>query len=85
MDGSQALYDGETGRNAYARGMEHQDNLRNESKNDSLWKHCNLVHGGEKQKIIMEVVGCFKCCLKQQVNEAVRIASSKAKCTLYPY
>ena len=79
LDGSQALYDGETGRNAYARGMEHQDGLKNENENNPLWKHCTLVHGGAKQDFSMEVVGCFKSCLERQVNEAVRITSSKAK------
>ena len=48
LAGREALYDGETGRNAYARGLEHQDGLRNECEKNALWKHCTLVHGGDK-------------------------------------
>ena len=72
------MYDGETGSNAYDRGNQHQDGLRNESEENPLWKHCQLIHDGEKQSFKMEVVGCFKSCLERQVNEAVRIASSEA-------
>ena len=78
LAGCTALYDGETGSNAYDRGNQHQDGLRNESEENPLWKHCQLIHDGEKQSFKMEVVGCFKSCLERQVNEAVRIASSEA-------
>ena len=36
LAGSKALYYGETGRNSNASGLEHQDGLRNESKNNPL-------------------------------------------------
>ena len=65
LAGSEALYDGETGRNSYTRGLEHQDGLRNMSENNPLWKHCTLVHGGAKQDFSMEVMGCFKSCLEE--------------------
>ena len=45
---------------------------------EALWKHCQLIHGGEKQTFSMAVVGSFKSCLERQINEAVRITSSKA-------
>ena len=44
-----ALYDGETGRNACTRGLEHQWDLRDEKEDSPLSKHCQLIHGGEKQ------------------------------------
>ena len=71
-------YEGETGCNCYSRGLEHQDGLRNEQEDNPLWKHCTLVHGGEKVDFTMTALGSFRSCLKRQVNESVRISSSQA-------
>ena len=71
-------YEGETGCNCYSRGLEHQDGLRNEQENNPLWKHCTLVHGGEKVDFTMTALRSFRSCLKRQVNESVRISSSQA-------
>ena len=73
-----AKYEGESGRNAYSRGLEHQRDLRLEVEESPLWKHCQLEHGGEKQQFYMEALRAFESCLQRQVNEAVRISSSKA-------
>ena len=70
-------YEGETGRNAYSRGLEHQEDLRNEKEDSPLWKHCVLEHNGEKQSFVMKTLKSFKSCLQRQVNEAVRISASK--------
>ena len=77
-----AEYEGESGRNGYSRGLEHAADLRNESDKSPLWKHCQLLHGGEKQKFLMVVLSSFRSCLERQVNEAVRITSSKAEVIL---
>ena len=61
-----------------SRGLEHQDSLRNEREDSPLWKHCQLVHNGEKQTFSMSVVGSFQSCLERQINEAVRISSNTA-------
>ena len=71
-------YEGETGCNCYSRGLEHQDGLRNEQEDNPLWKHCTLVHGGDKVDFTMTALGSFRSCLKRQVNESVRISSSQA-------
>ena len=39
-----AVYIGETGRNAYTRGVEHDNDLRNKSKNSVLWRHTSQEH-----------------------------------------
>ena len=77
-----AEYEGESGRNAFARGLEHQADLRNESEKSALWKHCQLQHAGEKQSFMMMVFRGFNSCLERQTNEAVRITSSKAEVIL---
>ena len=72
-----AVYEGESGRNAYSRGLEHQNDLRLEVEDSPLWKHCQLEHLGVKQTFYMEALRGFSSCLQRQVNEAVRITSSK--------
>ena len=76
--GKSAEYEGESARNGFSRGLEHQDSLRNEREDSPLWKHCQLVHNGEKQTFSMSVVGSFQSCLERQINEAVRISSNTA-------
>ena len=41
-------------------------------------RHSGSTGNGEKQIYSMEVVGSFHMCLERQINEAVRITSSKA-------
>ena len=74
-----AVYEGETGRNAYSRGMEHMDGLIRRDTENPLWKHCNLVHYGTVQNFSMEVTNNFQTCLGRQINEAVHISQSQAK------
>ena len=77
-----AEYEGETARNSYTRGLEHQADLRNEFDKSALWKHCQIQHSGEKQSFLMKVQKSFKSCLERQTNEAVRITCSKAEVVL---
>ena len=71
-------YEGETGRNAYSRGLEHRDDLKDEKEDTPLWKHCLLAHNGVKQSFIMKPLRSFTSPLQRQANEAVRITSSRA-------
>ena len=72
-------YSGETGRNSYSRGLEHQDNLKGEKEDSPLWKHCQLKHDGVKQAFTMKVLRSFSSCLERQVNKGVRITLSQAE------
>ena len=74
-----AEYEGETGRNTYCRGLEHQADLRTMKEDSPLWKHCVVEHSNEKQVFSMKSLGGFSSCLTRQTNEAVRILSSKAQ------
>ena len=80
--GKLTLYEGETGRNSYTRGLEHKSALRLEDEENALWKHCMLEHGGVPAEFSMKVVGVHRSCLVRQVNEAVRIMISEAGCIM---
>ena len=77
-DGQLVYYEGETGRNAYSRGLEHRDDLKYEKEDTPLWKHCLLAHRGEKQSFVMKPLRSFNSPLQRQANEGVRITASKA-------
>ena len=80
--GRKAIYEGESGRNAYSRGLEHQADLRNEDDESPLWKHCTLEHSGEKVEFVIKALIGFNSCLEMQVNEAVRVTDSRANVIL---
>ena len=46
--GRNTTYECETGRNAFTRGIEHQQGLRQKSGNSPLWKHCVLEHSNQE-------------------------------------
>ena len=49
-------YHGETDRNGYTRGCEHEADFNNRRENLALWKHCVEKHGSVKQKFEMVMV-----------------------------
>ena len=77
--GKFAHYEGETGRNAYTRGLEHMEDLRNEREDKPLWKHCILEHNGVQQSFTMKTLKYFNSCLQRQTNEAVRITAARTE------
>ena len=48
-DGRSAQYDGDPGRNAYTRGLEHLDALKLKNEESPLWKHCVPEHQEKMQ------------------------------------
>ena len=73
-----AEYEGETARNPYTRGLEHQRDLENESEKSPLWKHCSIQHGGRKVGFKMDALRSFKYPMVRQVNEGARVRLTKA-------
>ena len=71
-------YEGETGRNAYSRRLEHKEDLKYEKEDTPLWKHCLLAHNGVKQSFVMKPPRNFNSPLQRQANEGVRITASRA-------
>ena len=60
LEGLVADYEGETGRNDYSRGLEHQNGLKNIDESNPLWKHCTIQHYGRKGDFKMDVLKNFK-------------------------
>ena len=75
-------YEGETGRNAFTRGIEHQQGLRQKSEKSALWKHCVLEHSSQEAEFSMQVIMSHTSCLGRQVHEAVRITRTEAEIIL---
>jgi hypothetical protein len=82
LDGKKTSYEGETGRNAFTRGVEHQQGLHSKSENSALWKHCVLEPDSQEAEFIMEIIQCHSTCLSRQVHEAVRILRTDAEIIL---
>ena len=82
LAGKTTIYSGETGKNGFTRGKQHQDALRLKDEENALWKHCMVDHGGKIAKFSMKILGVFHSCLSRQVNEAVRIEISTADCIM---
>ena len=78
LAGNKAKYLGESGRNGYTRGAEHQAALRMENEENALWKHCVLEHNSMWADFSMRVCCVFHSCLVRQVNKAVRIETCQA-------
>ena len=72
------IYEGETGRNGFTRGLEHLAALRLQDEENAMWKHCLVEHDGREAEFEMKILRTFKSCLDRQVNEAVQIIISKA-------
>ena len=69
------VYEGESGRSARVRGLEHVKQLEKKSKDSPLFKHIQSEHRHENVKFKMEITGKFKDALSRQANEAVRISN----------
>ena len=66
LDGKSTIYDGETGKNGYTRGLQHQDALRLRDEENALLKHCMVEHGSTKADFSMKVLGVFRSCLSSR-------------------
>ena len=68
------IYNGETGRNAYTRGVKHQKDYSKKEEGSAMWKHCVTHHKGVKQRFEMRVKDRSRNdATKRQILEAVRI------------
>lgn len=67
-------YKGETHKNGFSRGGEHQNELRGKVDGSVIWKHCVKEHGGTVVEFDMEVVDYIRNDpTLRQVTEAIRI------------
>ena len=75
-DGSKSRYIGETSRNLYTRGVEHEANYRSGSPNSFMLKHQLKEHQGREGQYTAKVTANIRDCLTRQVKEAVLIRRS---------
>ena len=75
------VYHGQTGHNAYKRGLKHIDDLN--GKRDRLWKHCQNEHGGERQEFRMSILNtCRNDPTKRQIMESIYIQNTDPSVTM---
>ena len=72
-------YQGETGRSAYCRGLDHLRGLRNRRPDNVLWKHVANVHGGDiNQEFEMNVLNSYgRDNTTRMTDEAMRIREAR--------
>ena len=67
-------YTGQSGSNAYTRGLKHIEDYEKKRETSPLWKHCVLAHNSEKKIFIMKVIDSVRHDpTKRQILEAIRI------------
>ena len=82
-DTKSVLYHGETSKNAYVRGLQHQENYKYKLQSSALYKHAQADHQSRMDvNYCMKVKSKFRDTLTRQVNEGVRIARSGAEVSL---
>ena len=73
------IYIGETSRNAYTRGKEHESQMDRKDKNSVMLRHQQHKHPGETPSFEMKVTGTYRSALDRQISEAVKISRAKDK------
>ena len=71
--GSKSVYHGETARNLYTRGTDHEGNYRTKKEKLFMLKHQNKEHQGSPGIYTAKVTATAKDCLTRQVREAVHL------------
>ena len=71
--GAKSLYLGETSRNLYTRGLEHEGRYRANSEKSFMMKHQTKEHQGAAGEYTAKVTSSTRDCLTRQVKEAVQI------------
>ena len=76
-DDRKSKYLGETARNLFARGKEHEGRYRNGGKKSFMQKHQRKEHQGMAGNFTAKVTSSYRDCLTRQVREAVDIRRCK--------
>ena len=70
------MYYGETARNLFTRGIDHENNFRTKNIKSFMLKHQGQEHQGSAGSYTAKVTGTAKDCLTRQVREAVHLRRS---------
>ena len=77
--GCDCVYVGETGRNAFSRGLEHRAAILKKDITSPLYSHSVDDHDGQSVTFNMHVTGSFgRDALKHQISEGVNIQETPA-------
>jgi hypothetical protein len=76
-DGQKAVYHGETARNIYTRGREHENNFKTKTTKSFMLKHIKDKHPNAVASYSAKVTATAKDCLTRQVREAVHLRRSE--------
>ena len=60
---------------AYHRGLAHREGLEKKRKNNPLWRHSLLYHGGETADFAMSVTAVHSSVLARKLREGTDIIS----------
>ena len=71
-----SAYIGETARNLYTRGKEHENNYRKDSPQSFMTKYQTEKHYGEAADFTAKVTVCFKNSFSRQISQGVYIRRS---------
>ena len=74
-----AVYTGETARNAYTRGLEHEDLCRRKRPGSFMNNHQEEDHDGAPADFSLKVTGTYRDPLSRQVAEGVLITRSSGR------
>ena len=77
-----SMYIGETSRNLYTRGLEHQAKYEAGDADSFMRKHQTEIHAGQDAQFKGSVTGCFRDCLSRQVSEGVQIRRCAGSTTI---
>ena len=74
-----AVYYGESHRNLYSRGKEHEKKLEKEDESSFMYRHQREKHGSNPVEFEMRVVKSFRDPLSRQVTEAILIKNHQGE------
>jgi len=73
-EGCPFVYTGQTGTNAFTRGIKHEEDYRLKRNCSTLWKHCERKHNSSRIDFKMDIVDVSRNDpTKRQILEAIRI------------
>ena len=76
-EANKSRYIGETSRNLFTRGAEHDDKYEKNKEDSFMLRHQEEKHDGQPADFDAKVTATFRDCLSRQVSEGVHIRICK--------
>jgi hypothetical protein len=71
--GKRVVYIGETGKNGFLRGLDHEKAADTLQENNAIGKHCIIDHKDGRPELKMEILKKYRTCLDRQEGEGVYV------------